>query len=287
MFNEAIKHITKGCTTLILVGSLCSCGNNREAAENLFNQAQSCYENGQYMQSAILLDSIKATYPEEIEILKKSLHLRTRNQEGVIKEEIAQTDSLISVLEEENHTLSSKFKYVKHPDMVEGFHLHKSIAGEMDKTDRVAIEARIDENDMFCMVSYLTGHDIKHTSLKLTSASGESVTSGNVPYDEARNYRYKSGNITYEIVTFANNQCDTLGHFAATHSEEPLKVTFQGNKTYTMQLNTTHAQALAETYKYAKNKQRGKAAIRKRMHLENKLQLAQKQINDTKILTIE
>lgn len=287
MFNEVFKHIIKSSTTLLLVSALYSCGNNRDAAESLFHQAQTYYESGQYLHSVAILDSLKAAYPEEIGILKKSLHLRTLNQEGIIKTEIAQTDSLISALEEENRTFTGKFKYVKHPDMVEGFHIHKSIAGEIDKTDRVAVEARIDDNDMFCIVSYLTGHDIKHTSIKLTSTSGASVKSESVPYDEARNYRYKSGGVTYEIVTFANNQCDTLGHFAASHIGEHLKVTFQGAKNYSMQLNSTHAKALAETYLYAKNKQQGKAAIRKRMHLENKLQLAQKQINETKVLTVE
>lgn len=283
MFNEAIKHIIKGSCALFFTFALTSCGGDKDAATALYNEAKVCHEKGQYMQSAILLDSLKSTYPNEIELLKKSLHLRTLNQERVIKVEIAQNDSLIAILADENKALEGNFKYIKHPDMVEGFYIHKSIAGETDKTDRVAIEPRIDENDLFYIVSYLTGHDVKHTSLKLSAPSGETVTSATVPYDEAQNYRYSSGGTTYEIVTFNSNQCDTLGCFAANHSDNKIKVTFQGKGNYSMQLNAAHVNALAATYRYAKVKQQGKAAIKKRMFLESKLQLAQKQIEQTKI----
>ena len=40
--------------------------------------------------------------------------------------------------------------------------------------------------------------------------------------------------------------------------------------------------AINETYRFATNKNRGKSAIKKKMFLEQKLQLAQKQIEQTK-----
>lgn len=285
MYNEAItKNLFRGCATLLLAGMLCSCGNgDKEAAQALYAQAQSLYDSKQYDESIVLLDSLKKNYTGDIDLLKKGLHLRTLNQEGLILAEMAQTDSLISVLEAENKTLSDSFKYIKHPDMVEGFFIHNSIAGEAEKTNRVAIEPRIDESDMFYIVSYLTGHDVKHTSIKLSSKSGDAVTSETVPYDEAQNYRYKSGGVSYEIVTFNNNQCDTLGFFTAANEKSPIRVTYQGSKTYSIQLNKKHVKAIADTYRYATNKTRGKAAIQKRMFLEQKLELAKKQIEQTKL----
>lgn len=285
MYNGAITKIMfRGCATLLLAGSLFSCGNgNKEAALALYNQADALYNSNKYNESIVLLDSLKKNYTDDIDLLKKGLHLRTLNQQGLIQTEIAQTDSLISVLEAENKSLSGNFKYIKHPDMVEGFLIHKSIADEVDKTGRTAIEPRIDESDMFYIVSYLTGHDIKHTGISLSSKSGNTVTSATVPYDEAQNYRYKSGGVSYEIVTFNNNQCDTLGFFTATNEESPIKVTFQGKKTYSVQLNKKYVKAIADTYRYATNKTRGKAAIQKRMFLDQKLQLAEKQIEQTKI----
>lgn len=285
MYNVAtIKTTLIGSAILLLATTLHSCGNDsKNAAQNLLDEAQTLYDHGEYENSMALLDSLKAKFPDEIEIRKQGLNLLCQNQEGLIKVEMAKNDSLISVLEEENKQLSGNFKYIKHPDMVEGFYIHKSIADETDKTDRIAIEPRIDENDMFYIVSYLTGHDVKHTSVKLSNKSGNSVSSAVVPYDEAQNYRYNSGGVTYEIVTFNNNQCDTLGYFAADNADSPLKVTYQGKKAYSMQLNAKHVKAIAETYRFATNKNNGKAAIKKRMLLESKLQLAQKQIEQTKI----
>lgn len=285
MYNVAIiKRAAMVCAAIFTASALCSCGNSdKDGATGLLEQAQSLYENGEYAHSMAVLDSLKAKYPEEIELRKKGLHLLVLNQEGVIKTEIAQNDSLIAVLEKENEGMSGKFKYVKHPDMVEGYYIHKSIAGETEKTDRTVIEPRIDENDMFYLVSYLTGHDIKHTGVKLSAKSGASVSTATVPYDEAQNYRYKSGGVSYEIVTFYNNQCDTLGRFAADNANTPLKVTFQGKKSYSVQLDSKYAKAMTETYRYATNKCKGKAAVKNRMLLESKLQLAQKQIEQTRV----
>ena len=50
-----------------------------------------------------------------------------------------------------------------------------------------------------------------------------------------------------------------------------------------MQLNIKHVTAIAETYRHATNKTQGKAAIQKRMFLQQKLELAKKQIEQTKI----
>lgn len=285
MYNEAItRNLFRGCAALLLAGMLCSCGSGeKEAAQALYSQAQSLYDSKQYNESIVLLDSLKKNYTGDIDLLKKGLHLRTLNQEGQILAEMAQNDSLISALETEFKKLSGNFKYIKHPDMVEGFYIHNSIAGEIEKTNRVAIEPRIDESDMFYIVSYLTGHDVKHTSIKLANENGASVTSATVPYDEAQNYRYKSGGTSYEIVTFSNSQCDTLGYFTAANEGSAIKVTFQGNKAYSMQLNKKHVKAIAETYRHATNKTQGKAAIQKRMFLQQKLELAKKQIEQTKI----
>lgn len=285
MYNAVTikKIIRKSIFAYLIICTLYSCGNNNhDAAIALYNQAESYYNNKKYNESNILLDSLKNNYTDDIALLKKGLYLRTLNQEGLILEEISQNDSLISVLEEENKNLSGLFTYIKHPDMVEGYYIHKSIVKETEKNNRVAIEPRIDENDMFYLVSYLTGHDIKHTSIKISSKSGSSVSSATVPYDEAQNYRYNSGGVSYEIVTYNNNQCDTLGYFVNENNDSPLKITFQGKKSYSIQINKTHINAVAETYRYAVNKNKGKSAIQRRMYLEQKLELAKKQINQTK-----
>lgn len=283
MFNEVtIKKFIKKIAVVSFIATVQSCGNTNESAINLFNQAQALYEVGEYDKSILLLDSLKKNHTDDIDLLKKGLHLRTLNQEKQIKAEIAQNDSLIAVLENENIAYNGKFQYIKHKDMVEGFYVHKSIAKDVDKTEKTIIEPRIDENDMFYLVSYLTGHDIKHTSVKLAS-NNSTVVSSSVPYDKAQNYRYNSGGTMYEIVTFNNNQCDTLGYFVSKNENSIIKVIYQGKKSYATQLNSKYIKAIAETYRYATNKLKGKAAIKKRMFLVRKLELAQKQIEQTKI----
>ena len=284
MYNVAIiKKTIKYVIVSAIIGMAQSCGNgNGNLAQDLLSQAQTAYEAGNYNLSVQLLDSLKKV-SDDLDLLKKGLNLRTLNQEGLIKLEIAQNDSLITVLEEENKGLSGNFKYFKHKDMVEGFYVHKSIAGDVEKTDRSTLEPRIDENDMFYLVSYLTGHDVKHTCVKLNSNAG-AVSTSTVAYDKAQNYRYNSGGVTYESITFTNAQCDTLGCFVTNNENAKISIVYQGKKSYSTPLNDKYKKAVAETYRYAKNKQNGKAAIKKRMFLEQKLELAKKQIEQTKVV---
>ena len=281
MFNVVItKKIIKSFAILAFASLVQSCGNNSDNID-LLSQAQSAYEIGNYDLSLQLLDSLKKN-SDNIEQLKKGLHLRTLNQEGIIKNEIAENDSLIIVLEKENMLYDGKFKYIKHKDMVEGFYVHKSIAGDVGNPERTTIEPRIDENDMFFMVSYLSGKDVKHTSVTLKTKSGL-VASKTIAYDNARNYRYNSGGVTYESITFDNAQCDTLGRFITDNINSLINLVFKGKKSHTIVLNDKYKNAIAETYRCASNRARGKAAIKKRLFLENKLKVAQKQIEQTKL----
>ena len=122
MFKEAIinKMSMKAIITMcVSVGVMCSCTNsNDNIAESLYSQASEQYQSGNYQQSVALLDSLKNNYIDDFDILKKGLYLRVLNQEGLIKDEIASNDSLISVLESENMELSGSFKYIKLKDMV-------------------------------------------------------------------------------------------------------------------------------------------------------------------------
>ena len=285
MFKEAIinKMSMRAIITMcVSVGVMCSCTNsNDNIAESLYSQASEQYQSGNYQQSVALLDSLKNNYKDDIDILKKGLYLRVLNQEGLIKDEIASNDSLISVLESENMELSGSFKYVKLKDMVEGYYIHKSIADKAGDDNRSTVEPRIDEADMFYIVSYLKGNSVSHTSVALSSAAGE-VSSKSVAYDKSRNYRYNSDGIAYESIIFTNQECDTLGYFVANNNSSNVKLTFKGKKQYSVKLEPKMIKAINETYRFATNKNRGKSAIKKKMFLEQKLQLAQKQIEQTK-----
>lgn len=282
MYNAIqIKKNILAVAFVLTTGAVCSCGGPNDEANALFAQAEQCYAAGDYNQSNMLLDSLKKNYTDDIDLLKKGLHLRTLNQEGLILAEMASTDSLLSVLEVENQQLSGDFKYIKHKDMVEGYYIHKTISDKAGDDARCVIEPRIDESDMFYIVSFLKGQSVDHTHVKIKSRNGE-VSTRSVPYDGARNYRYKSGGIAHESITFMNAECDTIGCFITNNSTDKHSLVFAGKKQYSVNVDAKMQKAIAETYRYATNKKQGKSAIKKKMYLEQKLQLAQKQIEQTK-----
>lgn len=287
MFKEVLIKLSviKVAFVICVMLAASSCSDaNKNVAESLFVQARDLYDNQRYEESIKMLDSLKNNYKDNIDLLKKVLHLRVLNQKGLVKKEITTNDSLISELELENQELSKEFKYIKHKDMVEGYYIHKNIADKAGDDNRTTIEPRIDEGDMFYIVSYMKGVNVKHTSVSLVVPSAGEVTTSTVPYDKSRNYRYNSDGVSYESITFTNQECDTLGQFVVENVKSNFKLIFKGTKQHSVNLEPIIVKAIAQTYRYAINKKSGKSAIKKRMFLEQKLQLAQKQIEQTKTI---
>ena len=269
------------CAGLFFGSYACNSGkaNQQESAEKMLSDAQSMYEKKQYDQAISAIDSLMKKYPGIFDVQRDAMHLKTLIvEQKTILDSIA-NDSIISSLKTTVDALSPKFKFVKTSDMVEGYYVLNSIPLN-NLAKRTSIEARIDERGQIYLTSSLYGHPIKHTFLK-AEAGGETMSTKPVPFDNAKNYRFKDGRTPVEMVTFSKEACDTFCMFIAKQENQNIRLSFCGNRAYSIAMSPALKHGIAETYTYAVAKDSLRHVENLKLFYAKKLQITRKQSRQT------
>lgn len=271
MCNAANKLIL--CAAIAATLASCSSNNaNRDAAAQLVADAQSAIDRKQYDEAIVILDTLQARYPKEIEIQREAMSVRPLAIEGQTIRQLEQTDSLYALASWQVDSLYPLFVRVNAADLVEPYDviMLNATSDNLFSTNR--IEARLTPAGEFYMISSLNGNPVKHTSVSLSS-NGATARTEEVPYDDAINYR--TGNS--EMITFSAARCDTLGRFAVAHDNSKLTLTFHGKRDYKTTLSAATVHAIADTYRMADATARKNSLAKQKELLQAKLQLARDQ----------
>lgn len=285
MSNATISHYIYAAILSATLPFVYSCGGvskEQQEAENLLISAKQLIENKQYDNSIVLLDSLCKTYPKEFDLVKEAMHVKATALEQKFTIMLAQADSVIAVNAPIVESISSKFKVVKSPEMVEGYRVVKNIAGT-PLINRTGIEPRIDDGGNLYIVSLLNGHSIHHNKLIASVKGKSSAETASIPYDEARNYRFDDNGVSNEMVTFRFDECEDFCKFIADNSNENITLTFSGKKSYSMPLPTAVKQAIIDSYSYSSAIRTGLEAEKNKMLLQKKIEVAKNQIERTKV----
>lgn len=278
MYKGLIKPVlavTAGCMI-----ALTSCGSgDTQKAESLLNAAQKNFDNGNYTECLTLLDSVKKTFPSEIEIQRQSMHLRTLADEKITEEKIKENDIAFAQAQEEVDKLKNNFVFVKEKDMVEGYIVHKK-AKANPLINRTGIEARIEEKLNLYIVSLLNGPKVEHTHLTINLGNTYCSTD-TVGYNGSSNYRFTAGGILNETVTFRGKNSEEFCQFITDNKSSNLKLNFKGKRKHTITLSASDKQIISETGVYAKALQKRRDTENMNKYLEARLQVTRKQIART------
>lgn len=270
MYNVVTKIL------LPLVGFfVVSCGaSDKQDAEKLLEEAENSINSGNYGVALSLLDSIDGVYPSQVEIRRKAMHIRPKAIEGVTLKELENNDSIIATLQVKYNAISSNFETINDKRLVEPYIIAKKANKSLFET--TGIQARITTNGEFYVISSLVGTPIKHTSISFICGSNE-VSTSTAKYDGDRNYR--SGST--EMITFLNNECDTLGVFARANLGKTITLRFNGVKNKNVKMSKEDIQSFALTHEYASVISDLKSAFRRKEFLDQQLLLARDQIART------
>lgn len=274
MYNAAIKTIAMAA---IVAATSCSGGSKENGAESLVAQADSAVMAKDYTLANELLDTLKSRFPEEIKAQRAGMNIRARANEGLLTLELQTTDSLEVAYTHRRDSLQEYFTFVNKPQLVEGYYVIKEYSNST-LFSRSGIEARVSPDGQFYMISSLAGNPVKHTSITVT-VNGQSATSAEIPYDGDRNYR--SGGT--EMITFVSQECDSIGHLLADNPGKPVKVTFSGNRSTTINLPANDARSIALAYDYARSIFMSRKMSSKKELLDRQLMLARDQAARTAI----
>lgn len=282
MFNAATKTFILYCVACSIL-SLTSCNNgNRDEAMALYESAKSLYDNSLYDSTLSVLDTLYSRYPSETDVIRQGIHLMAMTQEKISIDSIAYADSVIAINAPIVTEIAKEFVVVKNPDLVENYRVYKTLKNN-PLINRTGIEPRVDDNGYVYIVSLLQGRAIKHTKLRITAPDGTFAETAEVAFDNAQNYRFTSSNTSNEMVTFHADQCDEFCRFIADNASKSLKLEFVGNGKYGITLSPTLKEAIIRSFTYSDAIQSGLKAEQKKYYFNKRLEIAQKQIEQTQL----
>lgn len=278
MYNATIKFIAPFLLTASLILPSCGKSPERVAAESLLSEADSSFAQNDYSRTILLLDSLQAAFPNEIEVQRNALSLRPKAVEKITIAELTETDSLLAVYAAQNEILSPAMKTISGPELVESYKVPLS-GYDSNFLNSTGLQPRVDEIGQFYMISSVAGSAIRHNSITIRANGGE-VSTSTVPFDGDSNYRIG----TTEMVTYLPNQCDTVGQFISTLPEStPAILIFNGEngKKITKKLTPQQVKGIADAYRFSKSIVWSRDLTVRKEKLEKKLQIARDQIART------
>lgn len=247
ILNSVFRLTLPVCLSL----SFYACGSgDAQKAGALLDEARQAYSRGRMNEALTLIDSIAAAYPREVDVRRQGMALEDSVRLAVNESIWRTTDSLIAEASAKIDSVASVwFVYEKTEYDELGRFVSKSAAGASGSL-RTYIHADVNEyGSTQLMSSYCGAGELNHTALRLTLASGESVTTAEIPYNDGANYRYKVNATCCEVVTYVDDKDGGALAFAALHNGEPVKATLLGGKKdYPVTVTAQDLQALTATF---------------------------------------
>ncbi len=261
-----------------LLLAIAACNNNRENAEAMYNQAQQLYEVGDYEAATHMIDSISNLYPQEVETIRRGMLLQCQVNQKYYEKELIRIDSLYNNAVSEMNSLKNEFTLVREGQeqtlanyVYRDTHSNKAI-------NRSALKAHVTEKGDFILTSIYYGNSkIGHTGLSVTTADGTTVSTKAIAYDGGKNYRYTTGNMNIEIVSYNLSQChDVMQALAETRGK--MTIHYTGGKPYKLSLDAASHNAVSRTYRLAQTMALSDSLLSQQQYSIKQVEIADRQL---------
>jgi len=238
----------KGLLIMCLYCALSSCNDTEKKAEEKLQAARQAFEQGDYNEAKILIDSVKILYPKAFDVRRAGIRLM---QEVELKEQektLIYLDSMLQTKQMEFDTVKGKFTFEKDAEYQNiGSYLHPSQVIEKN-LHRSFLRFQVDENGIMSMTSiYCGSRNIHHISIKVIAPDGSfAETPASKDSYETTDLGEKIEKADYKIGEDGN----VMG-FLYLNKDKNIKVNYQGEHPYSTTMLSTDRQALADIYELA------------------------------------
>ncbi|MDR1330472.1 MAG: hypothetical protein LBK07_00020, partial [Tannerella sp.] len=189
------------CCLLALVLAA-GCSHTKEARGRLA-QAQALYETGQFAAAKNAVDTLRALFPRELDVMRDALTLMRLVERGESVRNVAYCDSLAPLRLEEAERLKKGFVFEKEEEYEEtGRYVRQEMTVERN-VERSHVRCGVDEKGEIYLASvYFGASSLRHTGLALSIPDGSGARTATIPYDGGMNYRFTDGGNETEVVTY-------------------------------------------------------------------------------------
>lgn len=236
----------------ILSGCLCSlllaCSNVEEQANAKLQEARAAFEQGNYSEAKLLIDSIKILYPKAFETRRAGISLMQEVELEEQTKSLAYLDSMLQVKQQELESIKGKFTFEKDAEYeTVGHYLHPSQVIEKN-LHRSFLRFKVDETGVLKMTSiYCGSKNIHHLAVKLTAPDGSFAET------PASKESYETTDMGEKIekADFKMGEDGNVMSFIYLNRDKKLKAAYLGERTYAIDLSAADRTAAAAVYELA------------------------------------
>ncbi len=238
----------KGLLMMCLCCTLFSCNDTEKKAEEKLQAARHAFEQGNYNEAKILIDSIKTLYPKAFDVRRAGIGLM---QEIELKEQersLVYLDSMLQTKQQVFDAIKSKYVFEKDAEYQNiGHYLHPSQVIEKN-LHRSFLRFQVDENGIMSMTSIYCGfRNIHHIAVKVIAPDGSfAETPASKDSYETTDLGEKIEKADYKMGEDGN----VMG-FLYLNKDKNIKIQYQGERPYSTAMSPTDRQALADVYELA------------------------------------
>ena len=231
-----------------LCGLLVACENIEKKAAVQLQAARTAYENGDYNEAKLRIDSIKILYPKAFDTRREGQKLMLEVELKEQEKTLAYLDSTLNGKQKELDALKGKFVLEKDTAYQQvGLYLHPSQVIEKN-LHRSFLRFQVDETGKMSMTSiYCGASNIHHIAVKVVAPDGSfAETPASKDSYETTDLGEKIEKADYKLGEDGN----VIG-FICMNRNKNLKVNYQGERSYSTTMTATDRQAAAGIYELA------------------------------------
>ena len=236
------KLIVGLCATLVLA----SCGNDAEKKANeRLTTARTAFEQGDYNEAKLQIDSIKILYPKAFDARREGISLMQQIELKEQQQSLVYLDSILQTKQKEFESIKNKYVLEKDAEYQQTGNYFWPTQTVEKNLHRSFLRFQVNEQGVMSMTSiYCGGSNLHHFAVKVIAPDGSfAETPASKDSYETTDLGEKIEKADYKMGADGN----VMG-FLYLNRDKNIKVEYIGDRKYTTTTTTADRQALAGIY---------------------------------------
>ena len=236
------KLIVGVCATLVLA----SCGNDAEKKANeRLTTARTAFEQGDYNEAKLQIDSIKILYPKAFDARREGISLMQQIELKEQQQSLVYLDSILQTKQKEFESIKNKYVLEKDAEYQQTGNYFWPTQTVEKNLHRSFLRFQVNEQGVMSMTSiYCGGSNLHHFAVKVIAPDGSfAETPASKDSYETTDLGEKIEKADYKMGADGN----VMG-FLYLNRDKNIKVEYIGDRKYTTTMTPADRQALAGIY---------------------------------------
>lgn len=236
------KLIVGLCATLVLA----SCGNDAEKKANeRLTTARTAFEQGDYSEAKLQIDSIKILYPKAFDARREGISLMQQIELKEQQQSLVYLDSILQTKQKEFESIKNKYVLEKDAEYQQTGNYFWPTQTVEKNLHRSFLRFQVNEQGVMSMTSiYCGGSNLHHFAVKVIAPDGSfAETPASKDSYETTDLGEKIEKADYKMGADGN----VMG-FLYLNRDKNIKVEYIGDRKYTTTMTSADRQALAGIY---------------------------------------